>query len=240
MVRMGGYRGNRRVGPCASAVAIAALLMAGCAASDDDAAPVPSASPEATPPPSLPAPSLEPIEPTDEPSVPPSPEPSDDGDDGDAPGPTPDPQPSEVRDASLQALPLSVACDEVLTPQQLYDYNPNVGADPGSRPRGGSGPERAAELSGTACGWINQTSSQTISIGVARFDSANLARVRDMARAAGGSSAGLGMDGHYRMESGLGVVDAFTGSYWIAAESSTFLAPEDVAPLLEAIRTNLP
>lgn len=239
MVGMGGYRGIRRVGPSASAVAIAVLLLAGCASSADDAAPVPSASPDVTPTPTLPAPSLEPIAPTDEPTVAPSPEPSDDAD-GDSPGPTPDPQPTEVRDAPLRGQPFSVACDEVLTPQQLYDYNPNVGADPGYRPRGGSGPERTVELSGTACGWINQTSGETISIGVAHFDAVNFSRVREMARTAGGSSSGLGMDGHYRTSSGLGVVDAFTGSYWIAAESSTFFAPEDVAPLLEAIRSNLP
>lgn len=106
--------------------------------------------------------------------------------------------------------------------------------------RAASGPARAVELSGTACGWLNQTSTQTYSIGVARFDSANLQRVKSAAASAGGTTRGLGMEGYYRTEAGLGVVEAFTGSYWITAESSAFLEPADVAPLLEAIRRNLP
>jgi len=122
----------------------------------------------------------------------------------------------------------------------VYDYNPNVGADPGYRVRAGSGPARAVELSGTACGWLNQTSTQTYSIGVARFDSANLQRVKSAAATAGGTGRGLGMEGYYRTEAGLGVVEAFTGSYWITAESTAFLEPADAAPLLEAIRRNLP
>jgi hypothetical protein len=239
MVGMGGYRGIRRVAESAGAIAIAAILLTGCAASVDGASPIPS--PTRAPTPALPAPSIPPVEPTAEPSNAPSPDPRDEpGTESPAPGPTPDPQPSQVPDAPLRGLPFSLSCEAMITPQQLYDYNPNVGADPGHRPRDGSGPARAVELSGTACGWLNQTSGQTLSISVAKFDAPNLARVRELARSAGGTSTGLGMDGHYRTESGLGVVDAFTGSYWIAAESATFLAPEDVAPLLDAIRRNLP
>ncbi|WP_150129245.1 hypothetical protein [Microcella alkaliphila] len=217
-----------------AAAIITVALIAGCAADEPGAAPEPSAS----------------IPPSASPSAAPSasPEP-DDADGPDEPDATASPTPSRTASPSpsptatptaLTGIRLQIACDRLLTPQDVYDYNPNIGADPGYRVRAGSGPARAVELSGTACGWLNQTSTQTYSIGVARFDSANLQRVKSAAASAGGTTRGLGMEGYYRTEAGLGVVEAFTGSYWITAESSAFLEPADVAPLLEAIRRNLP
>jgi hypothetical protein len=216
----------------AAAAIITVALIAGCAADEPGAAPEPSAS----------------IPPSASPSGPPDATPDEDEPDATAtpsPSPTatssPAPSPSPTATSSpLAGIRLQIACDRLLTPQDVYDYNPNIGADPGYRVRAGSGPARAVELSGTACGWLNQTSTQTYSIGVARFDSANLQRVKSAAASAGGTTRGLGMEGYYRTEAGLGVVEAFTGSYWITAESTAFLEPADVAPLLEAIRRNLP
>jgi|GEM_PF-2156034 len=227
---MGGMTGVR--GMHAAAAIITVALIAGCAADEPGAAPEPSAS----------------IPPSASPSGPPDATPDEDEPDATAtpsPSPTatssPAPSPSPTATSSpLAGIRLQIACDRLLTPQDVYDYNPNIGADPGYRVRAGSGPARAVELSGTACGWLNQTSTQTYSIGVARFDSANLQRVKSAAASAGGTTRGLGMEGYYRTEAGLGVVEAFTGSYWITAESTAFLEPADVAPLLEAIRRNLP
>lgn len=227
---MGGMTGVRGMHVAAAIITVA--LIAGCAADEPGAAPEPSAS----------------IPPSASPSGPPDATPDEDEPDATAtpsPSPTatssPAPSPSPTATSSpLAGIRLQIACDRLLTPQDVYDYNPNIGADPGYRVRAGSGPARAVELSGTACGWLNQTSTQTYSIGVARFDSANLQRVKSAAASAGGTTRGLGMEGYYRTEAGLGVVEAFTGSYWITAESTAFLEPADVAPLLEAIRRNLP
>jgi hypothetical protein len=224
---------RRSVGHLLAGVAIAALALTGCASDEPDAAPEPSAS---TTPPGGPSASASPdstaSDPVDEPAAPSA---------SPTPGTTstaaPSPAPTQ---APLTGIRFAIACERMLTPQDVYDYNPNVGVDPGYFPRAGSGPARAVELSGTACGWLNQTSTQTYSIAVARFDASNLSRVKAIASTAGGTGRGLGMEGYYRTEAGRGVVDAFTGSYWITAESSAFLEPADVAPLLDAIRRNLP
>lgn len=226
----------------AAAVALTVALIAGCAASGPGEAPEPSAS--------IPTPTSPGASPSATPGASAAPSASpDQGDTGPSASPTPSASPSSgatprpsgtATPAALTGIRFSIACDRLLTPQDVYDYNPNVGADPGYRARAGSGPARAIELSGTACGWLNQTSTQTYSIGVARFDQTNLQRVKSAAASAGGTTRGLGMEGYYRTEAGLGVVDAFTGPYWITAESSAFLEPADVAPLLEAIRRNLP
>lgn len=222
---------QRRVRPriplVATAIAVAMLAVAGCSAEepDDTASPSPSAS-------RAPSPSAEPdATATPAPSPTPSETPSD------APGETAAPEPSA---APLSGQPVGLRCDELLTAQDVYDYNPNVGTDPGYRPRAGSGPEQTNELSGIACGWLNQTSGQTYSIGAARFDSAELPRVRAMVERSGGDSLGGGLDGSYRVESGVGIIDVFFGSYWVSAESSAFLSADDARPLLDSIERNLP
>ncbi len=227
---MGGMTGVRGMHVAAAIITVA--LIAGCAADEPGAAPEPSAS---IPPSASPSGQPDATPDEDEPDATATPSPSPTATSSPAPSPSP-----TATSSPLAGIRLQIACDRLLTPQDVYDYNPNIGADPGYRVRAGSGPARAVELSGTACGWLNQTSTQTYSIGVARFDSANLQRVKSAAASAGGTTRGLGMEGYYRTEAGLGVVDAFTGPYWITAESSAFLEPADVAPLLEAIRRNLP
>lgn len=213
-----GRRGHARYAPLIAAVAIATLAMSGC--SGDDPEDVASPSPTAS---ALPGPSSSPVETV-------SPEPSESPSETAAPEPSPDP---------LSGLPVGVACEDLLTAQDVYDYNPNVGTDPGYRPRVGSGPEKTRELSGVACGWLNQTSGQTYSIGVARFEASELERVRAMVSQEGGDALGGGLDGTYRVESGVGVIELFVGSYWVSAESSAFLGVEDAQPLLDAIERNL-
>ena len=214
-------RVRARIPLMAAAFAVAMLAVAGCSAEepDDSASPSPSAS-------LAPSPSAEPA-PDDTASPEPNEEPSE----------TAAPEPSA---APLTGQPVTLACEALLTPQDVYDYNPNVGTDPGYRPRTGSGPAQASELSGIACGWLNQTSGQTYSIGAARFDSAELPRVRAMVKRSGGDALGGGLDGSYRVESGVGIIDVFFGSYWVSAESSAFLSPDDARPRLDSIERNLP
>lgn len=219
-------RGGRRTGLAAASIGLALLALAACSsgASDDAANPSPTSSAE-RPTPSAPASALP------GPSASATPEPSASPDATATPSPSPDPLSGEA---------ISIACDEVLTLQDVYDYNPNIGTDPGYRPRVGSGAEKTAELSGVACGWINQTSAETYSVGVARFGADELERVRTMLSAAGGTPVGGGLDGRYRVESGVGVIDIIVDSYWVSAESRAFLGADDARPLLEAIERNLP
>jgi len=119
----------------------------------------------------------------------------------------------------------------------MYLFNPNVGTDPAFDPSALA--EEALAYGGVACGWINQTSSDTFSVAVARFDEVNLAAIRAEAASAPGAVALIGTDGFFTMTSGVGIVEAFIRDYWVVVESPAFRAPGDAEDLLGPLRDSL-
>ena len=86
-------------------------------------------------------------------------------------GPNPTSDPTGEPAPSLSAEPtgtrIDATCDELVTADTLYLYNPNfVPIDPYT-PREGSAAASALSYDGVACRWQNQTSGQNIDISVA-------------------------------------------------------------------------
>lgn len=161
-----------------------------------------------------------------------------------APSPSPISSDREASDASPAPsfstpieYPVGITCEELLTANALYEYNPNVGYDPGYR---ASDDEKIALASGgIACGWINQTSQEPLSVAVARLDGPGLAARQNGAATADGAVALVGAAGYFRAGTSGGVIDAFIGDYWVMMTSPEFFSEDDGETLLEALQVSL-
>lgn len=150
---------------------------------------------------------------------------------------TPSPTPTAT------PTPVGLTCEQVLTPDQVYAFNPNFGVDPGYSPKDGSLEKKIADWKGIACGWKNQTSGDVIEIAVAKPPASELEGLKNAAITSSNPVPTYGtppaVEGYFKAGS-AGQVQIFSGSYWIVAESRDFLEPGDAAPLMQDVLGNIP
>ena len=195
-----------------SALATGALALIVLAGCATNAEPVSSASPMATPT-TVPAASATP-----------------------SPTPTPTPTPAGEADTAV-----TLGCDQVLTPDDVYDFNPNFGAAPGYKPTDGSAASVAALHKGVACGWSNQTSGDLIEVSVAQPTAATLADLKSQAAKSSTSvtTYGAGVKGYFATADGTGEAQIFSGPYWVAVTSVEFVEARDAETLVAAVVSHL-
>ena len=154
------------------------------------------------------------------------------------PTPTPTPTPSDP------PTPVTLTCDQIVTPQQIYAYNPNFGADPGYAPTAGSLEASVVADQGVACGWLNQTSGDVIEIAVAKPPASEMDGLKNTAVTNSQPVPTYGVppqvEGYFAMRGAKGEVQIFTGAYWVVANSPAFQEPGDAAPLMQNVLDNLP
>lgn len=151
--------------------------------------------------------------------------------------PTAAPEPTE------EPVPFEVSCDAILTAQDLYDFNPNYGADPGFEPSS-EGVLGVVEESGTACGLLNQTSGEVIEVGVATPPPGALESRMNAAAVTSTPVPTYGtppdIEGYFVQAGGTGEAQVFSGGYWIVLDSAALFEPGDAQQLVAAILANLP
>lgn len=155
--------------------------------------------------------------------------------------PTPSPTLIETAapgDPSLSSTPVEIDCDALLSLETIYEFNPNVGIDPAYMPTA-RGAEALA-YDGVSCGWINQTSGDSLSVSVARFDAVSLSALQQIARERDGSTV-VGPDNTatFRTVNGIGSLELFADSYWISIESRMIVEYADATLLIDEISSAL-
>ena len=151
--------------------------------------------------------------------------------------PTPTPTPTEDADTAV-----TLGCDGVLTPDDVYDFNPNFGTAPGYKPADGSAAAVATLHKGVACGWSNQTSGDLIEVSVAQPTAATLADLKSQAATSSTSvtTYGAGVKGYFATADGTGEAQVFSGPYWVAVTSVEFVEARDAETLVAAVVSHLP
>jgi hypothetical protein len=158
---------------------------------------------------------------------------------------SPSAEPTAVPTEEPEApTPFAMSCDELLTPDQLYAFNPNFGADPGYEPAAAAVVTVVEDDAGTACGYLNQTSGEIIEIGVAT-PSPNAAEARrNDAALASKPVPTYGtppeVEGYFSQAGGTGEAQVFHGPYWVVIESAALFEPGDAQQLVASILENLP
>jgi hypothetical protein len=159
----------------------------------------------------------------------------------DAPGgseaPVPTPEPTE------EPIPFEIACDALLTADQVYAFNPNFGTAPGYAPEG-RGVEQVVEAEGTACGWSNQTSGEVVEVGVATLPEhafeLQVGQTAMSSNAVPTYGTPPDVEGFFLLSGGVGQAQVFTGDYWVVVESEALFEPGDAQQLVASIVANLP
>ena len=152
------------------------------------------------------------------------------------PSATPSPTPTPA------GTTVTLDCDEVLTPDDVYAFNPNYGTAPDYSPEPGSNVATAVEYDGLACAIMNQTSGDIISIGIAAPNEVLRNQMYDAAVAQSQPVPTYGdapaVEGFFSQANGEAQI--FTDTYWVTMQSVDFIEPGDSQGLMAAVISHLP
>lgn len=139
--------------------------------------------------------------------------------------------------------PVTLSCDQVLTSDQLGKLVPKLTADSGFTAEKGSNAATAVADAGVACGYRNGTSGNIVAVSIAQPTAADLTSLKNTAIRDSNVVPTYGVPpkvmGYFAADSTSGVAQAFTGAYWIVAESKDFHEPGDASLVMADVIGNL-
>jgi hypothetical protein len=147
--------------------------------------------------------------------------------------PTPEPTTQPV------STPISATCDQLVSPDTIYVYNPNFGPIDDFTPREGSAAASALAYEGVACRWQNQTNGQNIDVSVAQLDDDTLTALKNAAFEDDEMVPTYGEEAYFGKDGDIGRAQVFQGPYWIVAESIVFFEPGDATEIVESVIAGL-
>ena len=157
--------------------------------------------------------------------------------------PVPAPSASQPAEPEEKPVPFEVACDELLSADDIYAFNPNYGTDPGFEPSADA-VVGVVDEAGTACGLLNQTNGAVIEFGVATPPARALeARMGDAAlhsNVVPTYGTPPDVEGYFTRAGDVGEAQVFTGPYWVVIDSTELFEPGDAQRLVSALLANLP
>ncbi|MET0975787.1 MAG: iron ABC transporter ATP-binding protein [Leifsonia sp.] len=140
--------------------------------------------------------------------------------------------------------PITIGCDELLTPDDIYAFNPNFGTTADYTPSSGTIVAEVAADNGLACGWTNQTSGEVIEVAVSQPAPDQLTAMKQAAAASMSAVPTYGtppaVDGFFSQSGDIGTVEVFTATYALVARSSAFFEPGDAVKIIEPALSHLP
>lgn len=134
-----------------------------------------------------------------------------------------------------EATAVTIGCEQLVTPQELYDFNPNYSHLDSYTPAAGTDAAAIVAAKGVACGWVNNTSSELIVIAVARPGEASLAAITAELAASGTAVDAFGPGGHFSGNQ----AEVVQGGFWVVATSNDFYSAADAQPLVTAALAHL-
>jgi len=147
---------------------------------------------------------------------------------------SPSASPTPTPTASATSIPITIPCDALITPDDMYAFNPNFGLINTWTPKPGSAAATAKSEQGIACRWQNETSSDIIDISVAHLDAASIESLKNAAVEKSTMVPTYGDEAYFSVSGGTGTAIVFQGTYWLVASSVYFAEPGDPADLITA------
>jgi hypothetical protein len=131
--------------------------------------------------------------------------------------------------------PIDATCDQLVSADTLYIYNPNFGPIDDYTPKPSSPAATALSYDGVACRWQNQTDGQNIDLSVAQLDEESLTALKNTAFETSEMVPTYGEEAYFSVEKNVGVAQVFQGPYWIVVESPVFFEPGDATELVQSV-----
>ena len=176
--------------------------------------------------------------PSDAPGSSSSPTPSSSG--SSAPSGTTTPEPTEE---PIVSEPIDTTCDVLLTPDDMYAFNPNFSFLPEGMPKVDSKAGQIAGMNGLTCQWVNNSSNEPIDLAVAKLTDDQLTALKNLAVTESTqvpTYASPPVEGYFTVIGSEGEAQVFSGPYWVALRSVAFFEPGDAEQLAEAVIAHLP
>lgn len=148
---------------------------------------------------------------------------------------TPTAEPSTEPTDQPVGVRVGATCDDLVSADTLYVYNPNFGRIENFTPQEGSAAASALTYQGVACRWQNQTSGDTIDVSVAQLDDDTLNSLKNAAFEDSEMVPTYGEEAYFVVKSTVGTAQVFQGPYWIVAESPAFFEPGDATELIQSV-----
>ncbi len=141
----------------------------------------------------------------------------------------------------MRSKPIAVGCSTLVSPQVMYDFNPNFALLPTPTLQPGSQAATVASEGGLVCQWQNTTSRDLLTVAVAELPAAELTRLKNEDFENSQMVPTYGVEGYFLSNSdNVGEAEAFDRSYWISAVSPAFLEPGDASDIIAAAISALP
>lgn len=164
----------------------------------------------------------------------PNPAPSASGTPSESGSSTPTPTPTPSPTATTISTPITIDCNTLITPDDMYAFNPNFILINKWTPASGSAAATARSEQGIACRWQNESSGSNIDISVAHLDPASIEALKNDAVEKSTMVPTYGDEAYFSTSGGVGTAIVFQGDYWLVATSVAFLEPGDPSDLITA------
>lgn len=153
---------------------------------------------------------------------------------------TAEPTASESPAPKPEGADVDKKCDQVLTADDVYALNPNVGVDPDYSATSDTA-VTATTYNGISCGWLNQSSGEVIEVSLAMPNETLTNSLKDAALAGGEIVPTYGaapeVEGYF--SAGTGTAQVFSGGYWVAVVTPEMIEPGDAERIMSAVLGNL-
>lgn len=134
--------------------------------------------------------------------------------------------------------PLPVpGCEQLVSAEQMYEYNSNVALSPDYSPLAGSVVARVAST-GVACGWVNLSSNEVISLAVGAPDEAVIADF-EAEFSAWSPATWDGASGYFGTSGGQATAAIVIDGYVVVSSSTAYVEATDAAPIVNAAVSSL-
>jgi len=164
----------------------------------------------------------------------PTPSPTSTGSPSGSPSASASASPTPSATATAVSTPITIGCNTLITPDDVYAFNPNFGLITSWTPKSGSAAATAKSEQGIACRWQNQTSGDIIDISVAHLDAASIESLKNDAVEKSTMVPTYGDEAYFSTSGGVGTAIVFQGDFWLVATSVDFLEPGDPSDLITA------
>ncbi|MEO5535203.1 MAG: arginyl-tRNA synthetase [Pseudolysinimonas sp.] len=153
------------------------------------------------------------------------------------PTPTATPTPSATPD---QLTPIDVACADLVDPDAVYAFDPNLALLGSWTPDAGSAAADAVAAGGVACRWVLESGGGTMDVSVASLSDNRIDALKNDASATSTPVPTYGDEAYFSVEGGVGTAIVFQGNYWLVATSVTFAEPGEPSDIIDSALAALP
>jgi hypothetical protein len=147
------------------------------------------------------------------------------------------PTPTSTPTVAPTGQPFVENCGILITPNQLYAYNPNYVVDPNYAPKLGTFASAVKGQLGQTCGWINESSGDILEVAVAAPTPSALASAKTAA-AGGAPISAYGEQGYFAVKDGIGSAQIFMGRLWLVVSSPEFATVDDANAIFPVVVHN--